>query len=447
MTERSGLIRYYASAGAFVASLGLLLFTVVDIRRGFLFSDYYKVGSPSALLNLDWRHLPLLVVAALGVWLAHRHMARREGELRARGVNLKTLTVIAAVVIGVFLVADLFAYRVVPASRILSAGKMAAGPGPMGLGRAIPVDDFPGFLQSAGDGVNYLLLVWHATILGILLGSLFMVVGAGLAARLRGNGFGAHFTGTAVSLGQPFCSCCAAPIGSALYRKGASLGPVLAFTVSAPMLNITGLILASALLPAKFALIRILGGIILGLFMTYIVARIADRWILAEESQRKSGGGVPSWILKALDRYTRLFSFEKLLGTETVDSPAALISNWLGMAWKLARVLLPVLLIGSVVAVYIAEAMPDAGNNVPGVAVTAFFATFIMVPTWTEIPFAAALVGQGFTGIAATVLITLPAVSLPCLLVLAGAIRSLRVAALLGGSVFLAGLLAGIIFL
>ncbi len=446
MAERSGLTRYYASAGVFLAALGLLLFTMVDVRRGFLFADYYKVGSPSVLLHLDWHHLPLLLVGGLGVWLAHRHMTRLERGLRERSVNLGALTAAVAIIIGVFLVADLFAYRGVPASRILSAGQMTAGSGPMGLGRAIPIAYFPGVLQSPGDGVNYLLLVWHATTLGILLGSLFLVMGKGLVTRLVGNGFGAHFAGTAVSLAQPFCSCCAAPIGSALYRRGASLGLVLAFTVSAPMLNITGLILASALLPAKFALIRIVGGIVLGLFITYVVARIAAGWVTAEESQQRRSP-LPAWIMNILDRYGRLFSFEKLLQTGSIDSPAALISNWLRMAGRLAKVLLPVLLIGSILAVYIVQAMPDAGNNVPGVAVTALFATFIMVPTWTEIPFAMALLVKRFTGIAATVLITLPAVSLPCLLVLAGAIRSFKVVALLAGSVFLAGLLAGIIFL
>ena len=104
-------------------------------------------------------------------------------------------------------------------------------------------------------------------------------------------------------------------------------------------------------------------------------------------------------------------------------------------------------MVGSVLAVYIVGAMPDYRNNIIGVTVTAIFATLLMVPTWTEIPLAVGLINNGLTGIAAAVLITLPAVSMPCLIVIAGAVRSLRVAVILGLSVFIVGILAGIIFL
>ena len=75
---RTAGARYYLTLGAFLLFLALLLFTVVDIRRGFLFSGYFKVGAPSALLNLGLHQLPLLLVGGLGVWLAYRYMARFE---------------------------------------------------------------------------------------------------------------------------------------------------------------------------------------------------------------------------------------------------------------------------------------------------------------------------------------------------------------------------------
>lgn len=441
-----GLTRYYISTAAFLVSLGLLLLTVVDIRRGFLFPDYFKVGAPSTLLNLDPYHLPLLLVGGLGVWLAYRYMARLEKGLKERGIDLKTLARVVAIVIGVLLVIDLFTYRGVPASRIVDAGEMGVGPGTMGLGWGIPVASFPGWLQPMAEGINYLLVVWHATALGMLLGGLFLVAGAGIMVRMKGRGFGAHLTGVATALPQPFCSCCASPIGATLYRKGASLGPVLAFTVSSPMLNITGLVLASVLLPTEFALLRIGGGIIVGVFITYGVSLIAARWVIEGEAEVRHGK-LFEWSSRILGAYSRLFHFERLFSEGAVDSPAVLISNWLGMAWRLARVVVPVLLVGSVLAVYVVQIMPDYGNNIIGVAVTAIFATLLMVPTWTEIPLAAGLINNGLTGIAAVVLITLPAVSMPCLFIIAGAVRSLKVALILGLSVLLAGILAGIIFL
>ncbi|MBI4303791.1 MAG: permease [Chloroflexi bacterium] len=440
------LTRYYIGMAAFLVSLGLLLLTLVDMRRGFLFSDYFKVGSPSVLLNLDWRHLPLLLIGGLGMWLTWKYILRVERNLGDKRMQLKTVANVLAIVIGLLLVADLFVYRGVPASRFLAAGKMGVGSGPMGLGRALPVASLPGWLQPVGDGINYLLIVWHATTLGMLLGSLFLVAGARLVARLRGKGFGSHIAATGMSLAQPFCSCCAAPIGSALYRRGASLGPVLAFTVSAPMLNITSLALAAALLPAQFALLRIAGGVIVGVFLTYGVSLLVARWITREETEA-SHGKFFEWSTKVLAAYSRLFHFERLFSEETIDSPATLISNWLGMAWRLARVLVPILLVGSILSLYLVRAMPDTGNNVLGVGISAFFGTLLMVPTWTEIPFAVALINKGLTGVAASALITLPAVSLPCLLIIGGALRSLKVALVLGLSIFVVGVVAGIIFL
>lgn len=437
---------YRISVVIFLASLVLLLFSVVDIRRGFLFSGYFKVGFPSTLFNLDPRHLPLLLIGALGVWLSYKYMAKAEKSLKVRQESLKTLAKILAIAIGAVLIIDLFTYRGVPASRFLVSGEMGVGPGPMGLGEAIPVGGFPGWLQPAAEGINYLLVVWHATLLGLLLGSLFLVAGAGLVTRMQGSSFGAHLIGTSVSLVQPFCSCCAAPVGTALYRKGASLGPVLAFIVCSPMLNITGLILAAALLPTRFALLRIIGGVIVGVFITRGVSVLAARWVSRDASGEKEGG-LFEWSTKIVAAYSRLFQFEKLFSHDTVDSPRALISSWLGMAGRLARVMVPVLLVGSALAVYIVQLMPANGNNTIGVVGMAFFGTMLMVPTWTEIPFALALINNGLPGIASVALISLPAVSLPSLLVTAGAIRSLKVAVLLGLSVFIAGILAGILFL
>ena len=317
----------------------------------------------------------------------------------------------------------------------------------MGQGLAIPVASLPGWLQPAGDGINYLLLVWHATVLGVLLGSLFLVAaGTGLIARLKGNGFGAHLLGAAMALPTPFCSCCAAPIGGALYRKGASLGPVLAFTIAAPMLNITTLILAATLLPTEFALLRIAGGIIVAVFLPYIVSSIASRWVTDEETGVKHGRLV-SWSTTFMTAYSRLFHFENLLITESPKSPTALISTWMGMAGRLAKVIIPIFIVTAPLTAYIVRAMPDTANNFLGVTITSFFATLLMSPTWSEIAFAGGMIAKGFPALAATALITLPAVSIPCLLIISGAIGKMRVAVITGLAVFLVGIAAGVIFL
>lgn len=445
-TYRQGLAagprRYYLTLAAFFASVALLLLTVVEMRRAFLFplADYLRVGSPSPILYFEPRHIPLLVLGGLGVWLAYGSMLRLEGRLKGNGPNLKALANPLAIAMLVLLVVDLFIYRGVPASRIAAAGKM-------GVGQAIPLAAFPGWLEPLAQGINYLALVWHATVLGILIGALFLSVAAGfLRPLLGGRGFKAHLAGAALAVPQPFCSCCAAPIGASLYQGGAALGPTLAFVVSSPMLNPTTLILATVLLPGEFALLRIAGGLVVGIFLTYIVSLAASRWA----SPRPLESRPNRWIglsARVVSSYSQLFRFGDALHGRAIDSPGTLIATWMALAWALARVVVPVLFLGSVVTAAVVMALPSPGGDLAGVIVAAAVGTMLMVPTWTEIPIAAALIAKGLGGPAAALLLTLPPVSVPCLLIVAGAVGSLRVALLLGLLVFLVGFGAGAVFL
>ncbi|MBI4296465.1 MAG: permease [Chloroflexi bacterium] len=441
ITARS---RYYLCLLVFLVFLALSLLTIVDIRRGFLFPTYFKVGAPSVLLNLDWRQLLFLLIGLCGMWIAYKRIRRTEAGLIPTGAGLQTPARIMALVIGLLLAIDLFLYRGVPVARTLAGGRMAAGPGTLGLGWAFPVQSLPGWLQPLGEGISYLLIVWHATVLGILLGGLFLVAGASIITKLKSNSFGAHLAGSAMAMTQPFCSCCAAPVGATLYRKGAALGPTLAFIVSSPMLNITSLVLAGVLLPAKFALLRIAAGIIVGVLVTYIVAFAAIRWA----SQTGGGSGISiSWAARIISVYSRLFRLESLVPEGQLSLPMTLISSWVATSWRLAKLMVPVLLAGAVLASYIVQAMPDPGHSVASVLVTSAFATLLMAPTWTEIPLAASFINNGLTGSAAVVLVALPAVSIPCLTIIAGALRSVKVAIILGLAVFLAAVAAGIVFL
>lgn len=433
---------YYLTIVSLLAFLVLLLLTTVDVRRGFLFPGYFTVGAPSVLFNFTLWHLPMFLAGVTGVGLSYTCLRRLERKLPSDGVSLKTIAFAVAIAIGLFLVIDLFMYRGVPTSRFLVAGKMGAGAGTMGMGWAFPVGSLPIWLQPLGEGVNYLLVVWHATVLSMFIGGLFLVAGAPITLRLKGNNFGAHLLGAALALPQPFCSCCAAPVGSTLYRKGAGMGPLLAFSVTSPMLNITGLILVASFLPAQFVLLRIAGGIVLGILVTYAISLAAKTPATGNASPSR-----PGWAIRPFDAFNRLFGFEKLVPQGAMDTPGSLLSGWLKTTGRLARVMVPVLLAGAILATYIARAMPAYGNNWLSVAVTSFFATLMMVPTWTEIPLAAVLVNGGVGGIAATLLITLPAVSIPSLAVIIGATGNVKAPVILGLSVFLAGIVAGMIFL
>lgn len=437
------LAQYHAALAAFFAAFSLFFLALVNMRRGFLLplSSYLKIGSPSGILYLHPAPLALLVAGGLGAWLAYRYMNKLEKALRESGASLAAKSQCLALGMTLFFVADLFIYRGVPATRIAAAGKM-------GLGQAIPLTVFPWWLRPLGEGINYFALVWHATLLAILIGGLVLLVLGPFLKGLAGKGgFRAHLAGTALALPQPFCSCCSAPIGSMLYRGGASLGATLAFVVSSPMLNVTALTLAVLLLPTPFALTRVLGGVLVGIFLTYAVCRATSGWDALKPGREIRPGGLGRLITRLVHWYASLFHLESFLKEKSIDSPVGLITNWLGMSWRLARLVVPVLFLGAVATAAIVAALPSPRNDFVGVIIAAAFGTMLMVPTWTEIPLAAGLINQGLYGPAAALLLTLPAVSIPCLVVIAGAISNWRAAAMLGFSVFVLGLLSGLAFL
>jgi uncharacterized membrane protein YraQ (UPF0718 family) len=115
---------------------------------------------------------------------------------------------------------------------------------------------------------------------------------------------------------------------------------------------------------------------------------------------------------------------------------------------RIAVVLVPTLWIWSVVGSGIFQLLPSAfGNNFASVVAAAVAGTFFMVSTWSEIPMALQLIQSGVTGPAAALLVVLPAVSLPCLMLLGGALRRFRIVALLSAGVIVIGIITGTLFL
>ena len=131
-----------------------------------------------------------------------------------------------------------------------------------------------------------------------------------------------------------------------------------------------------------------------------------------------------------------------------METPSQLIGAWLHASGRIALVLVPTLWVWSVIASAIFQALPSAfGNNLTSVVLSAVVGTFFMISTWSEIPMALQLIQSGFTGPAAALLVVLPAISLPCMMLLGGALQRFRVVALLSIGVMIVGIAAGALFL
>lgn len=429
---------YKLSLAGFVVFLALTLLAIVDFRRGFLFAEY--VRSPYSAFHPV--QLAMLAIGAAGMFLCYQLLKSIEARETILPNYAKTLTFVA---LGL-LVIDLFTYRGVPAARAVASGKLGAD--------WLQAFGVTGWLRPIALSISYLLTVWHATMLGILIAGLALtVLPTYFKPLFSRTGFVGTLIGALYAIPQPFCSCCASVMAPSYTRRGASTDFSLSFVVGSPMLNITTIILAFALLPTPFAITRVVAGIVLTIVVTYGVARLAERWggaanVISATPSASRWSVVLDWVSRWTNLYVRAFNVDALVRDRKIDTPAALVSAWLYASVRLALVLVPTLFIWSIVTAALVQILPSVfGNNLPSVVLAAITGTLLMISTWTEIPVALQLIQSGFTGPAATLLVVLPPVSLPCLMLLGGSLGKFRVIVLLGLAVMVVGIIVGVIFL
>jgi len=151
--------------------------------------------------------------------------------------------------------------------------------------------------------------------------------------------------------------------------------------------------------------------------------------------------------LAVRDFYFRLLDTDRIT-TRRIDTPSQLIATWLYASARIALVLVPTLWAWSVIASALFRVLPAAfGNNLASVVLAAIGGTFFMISTWSEIPMALQLIQSGFSGPAAALLVVLPAVSLPCMMLLGGSLQRFRTVGLLSVAVMIVGIVAGALFL
>ncbi|MDD3656454.1 MAG: permease [Atribacterota bacterium] len=96
----------------------------------------------------------------------------------------------------------------------------------------------------------------------------------------------AYFVASASGSILTVCSCTILPLFSGIYKKGAGLGPAIAFLYSGPAINALAIILTARILGWQLGLARALGAmlfsVIIGLCMHFI--------FLSEEKERQANG-------------------------------------------------------------------------------------------------------------------------------------------------------------
>ncbi|MGN6701411.1 MAG: permease [Burkholderiaceae bacterium] len=249
---------------------------------------------------------------------------------------------------------------------------------------------------------SYFLAIWKAAALAVVLGSLLQVlIPQNWLLRLFGRaGFASTLRGGLCALPGMMCSCCAAPVAVGMRQQRVSVGAALAFWVANPVLNPATLVFMGFVLGWNFALLRLVAGAVLVLGVALIAQRIARPEampVTVPEPDVAAGNGTQG---------------------------KGLLARWMRQAWQLFWSTIPVYVLAVVALgaarVWLFPHVDGAmGSGLLWLVPMAVVGTLFVIPTAAEIPIVQTMLSLGLPmAPAVALLMTLPAVSLPSLLML-----------------------------
>ncbi len=267
------------------------------------------------------------------------------------------------------------------------------------------------------------------------------------------------------------CSCTVLPLFAGIYKRGAGLGPAIAFLYSGPAINVLAMILTARVLGLEIGVARAVGAVafaaVIGLIMAALfrqddAERLAggpDPFALAAEggTPRRTGRQDAAFLgtMIAILVFANWGAPNQAIGVFaaihrvhwplTVGLLAVLgwmiarwfdreeLSGWMQATWGFAKQITPLLLGGILVSgVLMGRPGMDAGlipsswiaSSVGGNSLVANLAAsvvgaFMYFATLTEVPILQTLLGSGMgRGPALALLLAGPALSLPSMLVI-----------------------------
>lgn len=264
--------------------------------------------------------------------------------------------------------------------------------------------------------------IWVALIAGLVIGAgIESLLPLGwLAQKLGTMGWKSRFWAGLSALPSMMCTCCSSPIVVNLKRSQVSTGAVFSYWVANPVLNPATIVFMGFVLGWNWAIWRI----VLGIILVGLVGILGDYWLpqgVDPDIKLKPLAQVPGEMI--------LLTFIRSLGRLMIR----LIPEYA----------LLVLLLGWARAWLLPAMNPQLGHTWWILLILAVVGTLFVVPTAGEIPIVFVLLHYGLgVGAAATLLITLPAISLPSAAMVSRAI-SVPVLAKLGLVIAVFGIIGG----
>jgi uncharacterized membrane protein YraQ (UPF0718 family) len=337
----------------------------------------------------------------------------------------RTTTVAGAVLFLAILVTTLAWAKWVPYAHKIPA---AAASGSLGVsiltGRQASAPS-PSLEAAVSYAITYVGAIWPALVAGLLIAaSLEAFLPPSLLFRLlAGRAWGsATLRGGACSMSSMMCTCCAAPIAVSMRRRGIPVAAVAAFWIGNPALNPAVLAFLALVLSWKWALLRAVSAVVLLALVGLVAHRLA-----------RPGSDLP----------------EPGTADLRAANPRQALVRFVGTLARLCVTLLPeylaiVLLLGAFRGWLFPASQSVAALGILAVVLFAVAGTLFVIPTAAEIPIIQGLLLAGLPiAPAATLLITLPAVSLPSLVMVARAF-SVRATIAFAGLVVLVGVLTAL---
>lgn len=294
-------------------------------------------------------------------------------------------------------------------------------------------EDIPIYMLIIVTIIDYIKHSWLCLLLAfIAAGALQEFVPKDKLIRLMGSGRGflPYVIGGAGGPMLSMCSCSIIPIFGGLYKRGAGLGPALTFLLVAPAFNPAAVLLTLALLGWKFTVARIIFAMFSGISVGYITERVMKNRMPAPE---------PIHI-----------EAESL--HETKEGYVKRVLNMLLYSWEFVKMVLPLILVGVVLAGLIKAFLPPAfivkylGVGIFPIMLASAMGVLMYAPSLVEAPLIRGLLDLGMgTGASMAHLLTGPALSLPSILGVCKIVNP-RVPVIYATLMWICGVIAGLAF-
>jgi len=266
------------------------------------------------------------------------------------------------------------------------------------------------------------------------------------------------------------CSCTVLPLFGSIYKRGAGLGPAIAFLYSGPAINVLAIIMTARVLGVKIGIARAVGAIVfsivIGLLMHLIflkeeLARNKELSLVLPPEEKggrrlwqtslniaamigilifvnwSSAASVSWWNIIYTYKYFITAAFGVLLIFTLIRwFKRDELKSWVGASYDFSLQIMPLLFGGVLVAGFLLGrpghegiipsewiAMLVGGNSLSANFFASIVGAFMYFATLTEVPILQGLIGNGMgQGPALALLLAGPALSLPSMLAINGMI-------------------------